>query len=684
MNTLSAQLSTATLLHEVDMRMAQALDNFFQRSRTAIQDAILRAIAAQNTPSMVAIGQSCLDWLNTHPDSLSNALADQFRQHLAHPETFALQTGQPAELQLVDDTTLGRLLAEEKAAAHLSEELRPEMLLLFSRLLALRQGAKGDLDQTDLYGPRPVMRALSHALDSLGFDLPGGTLLLQCATAPLLDALKYTYTALNQFLNAQGVEERTTVRTSSAPAARRSGSSIGQDILAHIQSVAEQTNRTLPASPHAPAGESSFPTLLPSFIDSLARRQATLPHVPETAPGPSVRVLRQLQKEARHTDAGSFDLAVLDAVAGLFDFILDDPDIPRCYKSEIAHLQIPTLRVALVSPELFSDDKHPARRLIDLLGLFSRRFPENDPSHLQALKQVEAACTCILDDPDHQTAVFSKAHRALIDWLDDENVRVEDELAAEVANLELIERRELGTLLALENLQDLTARYPAPESVLRRLEAAWVPYMASLYVAEAGEGPAWRGACVTLQQLFLSLQSPDNHDAREALLQSIPHTNAELRRGLLAQGADPAHLKDFFSAITATQECWIRPAVGHQETKVSTFVPQHVSQEEIKSLAHRVTATPAYDPSLQQAQQLLEGEWVDFDPPFEGLSTARVAWVGVHGYLLFCDSAGGQRFSLDCDRLAAEIRTGRARIPEQSLTRKAMLCLRTHLLVSSD
>ena len=76
---------------------------------------------------------------------------------------------------------------------------------------------------------------------------------------------------------------------------------------------------------------------------------------------------------------------------------------------------------------------------------------------------------------------------------------------------------------------------------------------------------------------------------------------------------------------------------------------------------------------------MLEGDWVDFDPPYEGLATARVAWVGVRGYMLFCDSEGEQRFSLDCDQLAAEIRAGRAHIPEQSLTRKAMLRLKSQL-----
>jgi hypothetical protein len=701
MNTPPDSLSSAALLREVDTRMAQALDNFFQRSRAVIQDTILRAIAEQIMPSMLATGQTCLDWINAYPDKLSTAFADQFRQHLAHPEMFAQQAGaQPAQLQLVEDATLVRQLAEEKAAAQLTDALTPEMLLLYSRLLALSQDIQGDHDHTRSYGPLSVMRALSRALDTLDIDARSSTLLLQCATAPLRDTLKHTYAALNQYLSEQGVKEHTTVRATPAPTPRRGESGIGQEILAHIQSVAAQASAALPAGAYAPAGTfapsgtltpagtaasagfTSIPAPPPRFLDSLTQWQTTLPQLPGIVPGAPMLVLRQLQQEARRTDAGSFDLAVLDAVAGLFEFILEDPDVSPRYKSAIAQLEIPTLRAALVSPEFFSDDHHPARQLIDLLGQFSRRFPESYPAHADALAQVETACIRIINDPDHQTEVFAQAVSTLTAWQDDESDRADTELAAEVAHLEQIERQELGTLLALENLQDLTARYPAPESVLRRLEAAWVPFMATLYVAEAGEGPNWRAACTTLLQLFLSLQFPENDAARETRLQSIPHINADLRRGLLAQGAEPAQLKDFFSAITATQECWVRPGVSQREAMVSTFVSQRVSREEIESLAHHLADTPPNDPILQQTQQLLEGDWVDFDPPFEGLATARVAWVGVHGYLLFCDSAEEQRFSLDCGQLATEIHAGRAHIPEQSLTRKAMLRLKTQLMDS--
>jgi hypothetical protein len=679
MNTQPAAPSPAALLREADARMAQALDNFFQRSRASIQDTIFRTLAAQMSTSTIATGQACLDWLNTHPDALSTAFADQFRHHLAQPETFPRrQFDHPPELQLVDDETLKRQLAEEKTAAYMTEILRAEMLLLFGRIEAVQRAAQEDTDHNhaDLYGPLPVVRALSHALDALGFDPACGTFLLQSARDQLLETLKHTYTALNHFLStATGLP---TTRKARPSLPRQSDTDAGQDILAHIQSVTTRSSSAGPATGTIPA---SLPHAAQphSLFNRLADWQRLPTGMPASRAGAASLVLRQLQQDAHHAGAGAFDLAVLDAVAGLFEFILDDPGVSPHYKAEIAQLQIPTLRVALVAPDFFSDDQHPARRLIDLLGLFSRRFPEGNSTHRSALEQIQAACAALLDDIDHPAEAFAQAHDALATWLAGENARTEAALSTDVAKLEHIERQELGTLLALKNLHDLTERYPAPESVLRRLETAWVPYMASLYVAESGEGPDWRAACLTLQNLFLSLQAPDSDATRETRLQSIPAINTALRRGLLDQGAEPAQLKDFFSAITATQECWIRPAMGQREAVVSNFTPLHVTQAQIESLARQLPDEPEADPALKQAQQLIEGDWVDFDPPYDGLATARVAWVGVRGYLLFCDSEGEQRFSLDCEHLADEIRAGRAHIPEQSLTRNAMLRLKTRL-----
>ncbi|PKO61226.1 MAG: hypothetical protein CVU23_12690, partial [Betaproteobacteria bacterium HGW-Betaproteobacteria-17] len=413
-----------------------------------------------------------------------------------------------------------------------------------------------------------------------------GTLLLQCAGAPLLDTLKQTYTALYQFLDAHLPEPPV---AHPAPRPQSTPNDAGQAILKHIQSVAAQANQAGPAVASAPAG--GLTPMPRRLIDSL-------PIAPADAP---VRSLRQLQQAAHHPGTDAHDLAVLDAVAGLFEFILDDPGLSPRYKAAVAQLQIPALREALVAPDFLSADQHPARQLIDLLGLLSRRFPEHDASHAPALEHIEAACAALQHDPGHPADAFAQAHDSLTAWLADAAAHPDPGLASDVARMEYIERQELGTLLALENLQDLAERHPAPESVLRRLEAAWVPHMASLYVAETGEGPDWRTACHTLQQLFLSLQAPDSDATRESRLQSIPAINAALRRGLLAQGAEPAQLKDFFGAITAAQEGWIRPAQGQRESMTGSFTPRRVSREQIEALAPRFADIPANDSALQQA-----------------------------------------------------------------------------------
>lgn len=689
MNTPIPPTSPDVLLQEVEARMVQALDNFFQRSRHAILDDILRAIGSALTPSMLTRAQNCTDWLNAHPDRLSAAFAGQFRLGLERPvSASAVHADTVGELRLVDDEQFNRQLEEDRAVTRITHALGPEMTVLFNRLASLQQaGDRRELPQ-DRHGPRAVVAALSQALDALEIETPSGNLLLRHAIPSLQDTLQHTYAALNQYLAAQGIRELAPAKPVVTTRRPREPAMIGEDILAHIQSAAARApsgpGAAASSGPPAASGGSfgtsvAMGTAPACFADSLDFWQANLSRMAEIAPDAPKLVLRQLQQHAHETDASGFDLAMLDAVAGLFEYILEDPDISPDYKSEIAQLQIPVLRVALVSPAFFSDDNHPARRMIDLLGQFSRRFPDSHSAHVQALQQVEFACAHIINQPGRQFDAFVEAYDTLAAWLENENARADTKMAAEVASLEQIERQELGTLLALENLQDLTTRYPAPESVLRRMEAAWVPHMASLYVAEAGEGPEWRAACATLLQLFLSLQAPEDAETRETRLLSIPRINAELRKGLLAQGAEPEHLRDFYGAITATQECWIRPELGRQEAAVSHFVPQAASLADIETLARRLADTPPADPALQQAESLQEGDWVDFDPPREGLDTARVAWVGVHGYLLFCDSVGETRFSLDSTQLAEEIHAGRASIPEQSLTRKAMLRLRTQL-----
>ena len=109
----------------------------------------------------------------------------------------------------------------------------------------------------------------------------------------------------------------------------------------------------------------------------------------------------------------------------------------------------------------FFQRQHPARQLIDLMGLFSHRFPEGALAHDGALERVRTACADVLHDTEHLAEAFALAHGTLAACTDEENARAEAALSAEAANPEHIGQQELGRRLALGNLHDLTERYPA-------------------------------------------------------------------------------------------------------------------------------------------------------------------------------------------------------------------------------
>ena len=65
---------------------------------------------------------------------------------------------------------------------------------------------------------------------------------------------------------------------------------------------------------------------------------------------------------------GNMDEDVIDMVSMLFDFILDDRNLPDAMKALLSRLQIPMIKLAIVDRAFFGKKNHPARRLLNNLA----------------------------------------------------------------------------------------------------------------------------------------------------------------------------------------------------------------------------------------------------------------------------------------------------------------------------
>src|SRR3569832_96435 len=101
-------------------------------------------------------------------------------------------------------------------------------------------------------------------------------------------------------------------------------------------------------------------------------------------------VLRSLQQSPVMQAASPLDAVLVDAVAMLFDVVFDEASIPDRLKAQIARLQIPVLKAAMLDRNFFSQSNHPVRRMLDAIATLSVHLPDNETGNarLDAISQV--------------------------------------------------------------------------------------------------------------------------------------------------------------------------------------------------------------------------------------------------------------------------------------------------------
>ena len=90
----------------------------------------------------------------------------------------------------------------------------------------------------------------------------------------------------------------------------------------------------------------------------------------------AANIIRAHREELMQASRGKLDHLVIEVVASLFDQILSDSRVPPQMARQIARLQLPVLRVALIDSTFFSSRRHPVRRFINRVASLACAFDE--------------------------------------------------------------------------------------------------------------------------------------------------------------------------------------------------------------------------------------------------------------------------------------------------------------------
>lgn len=288
-------------------------------------------------------------------------------------------------------------------------------------------------------------------------------------------------------------------------------------------------------------------------------------HVPiQSAPvlrGKDIRALvAKLRERKKGAKIGRVEDQVMNLVNMLFDFILEDRNLPTAMKMLISRMQIPIIKVALADKTFFTQKGHVARKLLNEMSTAAIGWQgdadsaERDPLY----KKIDQIVRTLINDFDTDVSIFNELLVEFNSFLEKERKRVavlerrtvdaEDGKAkAEIAR----------TTVALE-LEVRTAELVLTEELNKLVREAWSNVLFVTALKYGYESKEWLGMLETLDELLWSVQQPVSSEQRQKLIKSVPSLLKKLRSGLDTISYNPFEMSTLFKALEAVHLNCIR------------------------------------------------------------------------------------------------------------------------------
>lgn len=226
----------------------------------------------------------------------------------------------------------------------------------------------------------------------------------------------------------------------------------------------------------------------------------------------------------------------LDLVGMVFEYAIQDRNLAPPIQAQLARLQIPYLKVALLDPDFLTNTEHPARKLLDRMSEAAIGWTPDTDKDQRLLEQIRQTVNTVLRDFEDDLGVFERLGREFESFLEQNRKRAEvaERRAAEAARGR--ERLELAQRMATRALRRRLSGRLLPDKVRELLTQRWMNYLAFVFLRHGPESEEWQAAENFIDQVVAVVQPPKDAGERERLRSMRPALEWTLRKGLAATG----------------------------------------------------------------------------------------------------------------------------------------------------
>ncbi|SFH96020.1 Protein of unknown function [Pseudomonas guineae] len=596
------------------------------------------------------------------------------------------------------------------------------LFALEQRLALLNNGQKLGEDSNP-FGPQMIAQAFRDALAPCPFPLRIKVILYTLFDTHVMQSLDNIYSALNQRLIEAGVlpnlkysaqRNNQLARPKATPAAaqaeqpaessRSVSSGAGQqhnagntdlsgpppsDPLELLGSLATLLSEHRQRDIDAPllGGTRSIASFTPreatstysasALLDALNRMQqhsasdlSQRLHHPQQVEGLKADLQQQLEAHSAlpgQQKVSDQEADVIDLVGMLFDFILDDDNLPDTCKTTLSHLHTPYLKVALQDKALFTQHHHPARRLLNSMAQAGVLYgSEGDERGLLAKMQwvVERVIHDFLGDLQLFDGLLEEFNEFVGTLRHKVELRERRAVEAAKGRDKLLGARQNAVEVIANSLSNRQ-----PPSIIRNfLELTWADVLVFVLLRNGERSPEWQSACEAAEQLAWSGTLLDEA-GRERLQKLRVPLLEDLRKGLeLLGGYHEAGIRRLLQDLVACQHA-VQAKQPQVAAKLQPSLPESPLAAMLGEDAALATQAPRESTLSARAQALAKelghiefGTWFEFVTG-EQVRLLKLSWFSptTRNYM-FVDQSGQRVAIKPLTQLATEMEQGLARI----------------------
>lgn len=725
-NSNVVQLNPSTLPTPLIGEVNTHLINLAQSHLSPALESSFTHILSHITELSEAAGSNTqiLQWmeLTTHLKQARESILSEFQKNLmAHFESWEDTESKDAqdlnsELSLVDNNDLEQRLAWQAAAKQLGLGDSAQYLNQMESRLSHLTNVQTEMNPL---GPCKICESFALAVQKIPMELDVYQSLILQFAIQIKPVVHDLWKAADQYLESKGLKiskpatciadipEQTPFSTEEtintlpftelAPHQHFSPDVVDDSLMEAIaQKVVSRMEGLLTAQPiNASASESGtievkafatadLTTTLTAIQNELVGQHACMFSLSESIQDALKNRGIKQKLSPRHND-------LINMIGMLFEFILDDHELPEEVKRLIGLLQIPVLKLALLDNNFLTSRDHPARELLNAMTSAGMHTVQQPASEKPVIELIEKTVKGIIKGFSQDQEIFISSLKSFKEELQEIQKQAlldEQENAESTENNttdqppESEETHQAVFDPVFEAITSITAQYSIPEPLTPLINEAWPEVLASL----EEDSIKYFQALNTLDMLLWSLQPEHFHASdqddwltlKNLVLDQLndidynPFVVVEWMNALNTIISQPVELPR--EPVTLTINNAEQQTDNVEEIILESDLSQSMDIDAIEVEPGNFEIIDSSDEEEaqvdtlhQQGIQLILGQWVEFIGNNEHLLRCKLASIdATSNRYIFVNSSGMKVAEQSGQELKKLLEEGRLRIVEDT------------------